>query len=92
MFRRCYANLYSELGLLVVHVFYDNLLKMVNISNCVFMTVLIQTRALQPVATSRQSPYLHKPAVIIMSDVILVMTSHAYAVSYGARSPRSHSL
>jgi len=43
-----------------------------------------QTRALQPVATCRQSPYLHKPAFII--DVILIMTYRAY----GVRSPRSH--
>jgi len=45
------------------------------------------TGAVQPVATCRQSPYLHKPAVIIM-------TSFHYDVirasrSYGARSPRS---
>jgi len=26
------------------------------------------TRALQPVATSRQSPYVHKPAIIIMTS------------------------
>jgi len=31
------------------------------------------TRAVKPVATCRQSPYLHKPAV----DVILIMTSFA---------------
>jgi len=36
-------------------------------------------------ATCRQSPYLHKPAIAII-DVILIMTSRAY----GARSPRSH--
>jgi len=34
------------------------------------------TRALQPVATCCQLPYLHKPAIII-NDVILIMTSFA---------------
>jgi len=29
------------------------------------------TRALQPVATCRQSPYLHKPAIIIMTSFSL---------------------
>jgi len=37
------------------------------------------TRAVQPVATCRQSPYLHKPAIVIMRSR-----------AYGARSPHSH--
>jgi len=39
----------------------------------------------QPVATCRQSPYLRKPAT-----VILIVTSRAYGTR-GARSPRSTS-
>jgi len=32
---------------------------------------LTNTRALQPVATCRQSPYLHKPAIIIVTSFSL---------------------
>jgi len=35
------------------------------------MAILIITRALQSMATCRQSPYLHKPAVIIMTSFSL---------------------
>jgi len=42
---------------------------------------------MQPVATCRQSPFVHKPAIVI--DVILMITSRAYGAR-GARSPRSH--
>jgi len=46
---------------------------------CCCTTVIISsTRAVQPVAKCRQSPYLHKPAII--TDVILIMTSHASAL------------
>ena len=40
---------------------------------------LIITGGLQPVATCRQSPYLHKPAIIIMasSHSVIIMTSFA---------------
>jgi len=40
-----------------------------------------QTGAVQPVATCRQSPYLHKPAIVIVTSLaalaapVLVMTS-----------------
>ena len=45
------------------------------------------TRAVQPVATCRQSPYLHKPAIVIVTfhfDVIRACRA------YGAGSPRCH--
>jgi len=45
---------------------------------------IIVTRAIQPVATRSQSPYLHKPVSSCHYDVILIMTSRAF------RSPRSH--
>jgi len=35
------------------------------------------TKALQPVVTCRQSPYLHKPASYYHCDVTLIMTSFA---------------
>jgi len=44
------------------------------------------TGAVQPVATCRQSPYLHKPAIIIVTSFSLWRITRAY----GARSPRSH--
>jgi len=49
---------------------------------------------LQPVATCRQSPYLHKPAIIIMTSFalaapVLIVTSFS-SRAYGARSTRSH--
>jgi len=53
-----------------------------------FVLILVNTRALQvqPVATCRQSPYFHKPAIIIMTSFarleptalavpVLIMTS-----------------
>jgi len=49
-----------------------------------FMTFSSRTRSLQPVATWRQLPYLHKPAIIIMTSFarlapmaarVLIMTS-----------------
>jgi len=44
------------------------------------------TTAVQPVVTCRQSPYLHKLAIVIVTSITLIMTSRAYS----ARSPRSH--
>jgi len=38
---------------------------------------IIITGGLQPVATCRQSPYIHKPAIIIMASSQLIMTSFA---------------
>jgi len=34
-------------------------------------TSLNETRAVQPVATCRQSPYVHKPAIVIVSSFSL---------------------
>ena len=44
------------------------LLRQIFANVCLFILV---TRPLQPVATRRQSPYLHKPAVIIMTSFSL---------------------
>jgi len=46
----------------------------------------IKTRAVLPVATCGQSPYLHRQDSYCHCDVIFIITSRAY----GARSPRSH--
>jgi len=53
-----------------------------NLNNHIF--VLIITRALEPVATCRQSPYLHKPAIIIMTSLSLWRHSHCYVIRYEA--------
>jgi len=42
-------------------------------------TIFRITRTLQPVATCRQSPYLHKPAIVIVIVIhcIVIVTSFA---------------
>jgi len=40
------------------------------VEGCVFGTSVV-TRAAQPVATCRQSPYLHKPAIVIVTSFLL---------------------
>jgi len=57
--------------------------------------VSIQTSAVQPVATCRQSPYLHKPATVIVTSFslwrlaptalaapVVIMTSFATITAY----------
>jgi len=44
-------------------------------------------RAVQPVATCRQSPYLHEPAIVIMTHSYYDVIRAARA--YGARNPRA---
>jgi len=44
----------------------------------------IITTAVQPVATCPQSPYLHKPATVIVTSFSL------WHLARGARSPHSH--
>jgi len=45
------------------------------------------TRVMQPVATCCQSPYLHKPAVVIVMSFSLWRLA---PTAYGARSPHYH--
>ena len=60
-----------------------------NVSNqtmlcCYKLLFFSGTRAVQPVATCRQSPYLHKPAVAIVTSISLWRHSHCDIIRYWA--------
>ena len=48
------------------------------------MAQIREIRALQPVATCRQSPYLHKPPIIIVTSLSLWLHSHGDVIRYWA--------
>jgi len=52
----------------------------------IFICLFIYIRAVQPVATCRQSPYLHKPAIFIVMSLSLW---RLMPTAYGARCIRS---
>jgi len=47
---------------------HDDIADLMVIPNSMCLYHVLDTKALQPVATCRQSPYLHKPAIIIMTS------------------------
>ena len=48
-------------------------ISIISVITIVIRLQFINTRAMQPVATCRQSPYLHKLAIVIVTS--LIMTS-----------------